>query len=126
MGSYRSRLEIIADVLSVARGGAKKTQIMYQANLSYKLLVRYLRYVMEAGLLASGSDDSYVLTEKGREFLDQYKGYSERREELDQRLDKMRNEKMMLETRFLNAEILDKHLKNCPKEQRNRGEKKGK
>lgn len=126
MGNYRSRLEIIADVLSVARHGAKKTQIMYQANLSYKLLLRYLRYVMEAGLLASGSDDSYVLTEKGREFLDQYKGYSERREELDQRLDKMRNEKMMLETRFLNAEILDKHLKNCPEEQRNRGEKKGK
>lgn len=39
---YRSRYEIIADMLNVVSGRAKKTKIMYQANLSYKLLQKYL------------------------------------------------------------------------------------
>ena len=51
MGQYRKRLEIIADILSVVRGGAKKTRIMYQANLSYRLLALYLEFVKEAGLV---------------------------------------------------------------------------
>jgi len=46
MGKYRDRLQIIADMLSVVRGGAKKTHIMYQANLSYTLLGRYLSEVL--------------------------------------------------------------------------------
>jgi len=51
MAKYRSRLEIVADVLGVVSGGARKTQIMYQANLSYKLLVHYLKDVIKMGLV---------------------------------------------------------------------------
>jgi len=40
MGKYRDRLQIIADILSVVRDGAKKTHVMYQANLSFTLLKR--------------------------------------------------------------------------------------
>lgn len=120
MGSYRSRLEIVADVLGVVTGGARKTQIMYQANLSYKLLVKYLRDVMEAGLLAEGDDGSYVLTRKGRDFLDKFRVYSERRRELDERLGKMKDEKMMLEIRFLNTKTMGI---NCPGEQESRKER---
>jgi hypothetical protein len=43
MVKYRSRLKIVADMLSVASGDdAKKTRIMYLANLSWDLLNRYL------------------------------------------------------------------------------------
>ncbi len=52
MGNYRGRLDIIADILNVASRDAKKTQIMYQANLSYKVLQRYLADVARAQLIS--------------------------------------------------------------------------
>jgi len=55
---------------------AKKTQIMYQANLSYKLLCRYLDEVVDAGLVSLEDEDFYLLTEKGKEFLFQHEEYS--------------------------------------------------
>ena len=51
MSRYRDRLQIIADILVIASRRARKTQIMYQANLSYRLLCRYLGEVLEAGLV---------------------------------------------------------------------------
>lgn len=105
MGSYRTRLEIVADVLSAVRGGAKKTQIMYRANLSYTLLVRYLDRVLEAGLVAP-KGGHYVLTRKGEEFLDRFGDYSERLMKLDRWLDEVRKEKTVLESSFLNAETM--------------------
>jgi predicted transcriptional regulator len=39
--NYRDKLDIIADILTVASRNAKRTQIMYQANLSYKVLCDY-------------------------------------------------------------------------------------
>lgn len=113
MGKYRSRLEIIADVLGVVRDGAKKTQVMYQANLSYRLLIRYLKGVIDMGLVRMENEDTYELTQKGREFLDRSKEYLERRRALEERLGKIRDEKMMLENRFLNTESVDAGLKNC-------------
>jgi len=76
MSKYRDRLRIIADVLSIAGGRAKKTQIMYQANLSYRLLCRYLEEVLDAGLVSCENEDCYVLTAKGKEFLVQHEEYS--------------------------------------------------
>ena len=105
MGRYRGKLEIVADILSVVRGGAKKTEIMYQANLSYSLLVRYLRDVMEADLVARGNDNSYMLTEKGLEFLNRFNSYHERNQELERQQNSINDEKMMLETKFLNADF---------------------
>ncbi len=77
MGSYRGRLDIIADILGVARQRAKKTQIMCQANLSYRLLTRYLAEVRRAYLVRFEREEKcYVLTRKGMEFLQRYKEYS--------------------------------------------------
>ncbi|MFB0567423.1 MAG: winged helix-turn-helix domain-containing protein, partial [Candidatus Bathyarchaeia archaeon] len=72
MGRYRDRLQIVADILAITSRGAKKTQIMYQANLSYKLLCKYLDEVMTAGLVNCENGDSYVLAPKGKEFLSKY------------------------------------------------------
>jgi len=98
MGKYRSKLQIIADILLVASKAAKKTWIMYQANLSYALLNRYLAEVTDAGLVSFvGSGDCYKITRKGREFLDKFSEYFERRRQLEEQINGMNSEKMDLE-----------------------------
>lgn len=97
MGSYRSRLDIIADMLNAASGGAKKTQIMYQANLSYKLLAKYLAEVMEACLVRfERGKRCYVLTSKGREFLERYKEYSRRNKHVERQLNDLQDKRKLL------------------------------
>lgn len=104
MAKYRSKIEIIADVTGVANGGAKKTEIMYQANLSYKLLTRYLKAVIDMGLVKMRDGNTYDLTEKGLNFLREFKVYYERRMEAEKKLSGVQDEKTMLESKFLNAE----------------------
>ena len=83
MSKYRNRVEIIADILNVVGDGALKTQIMYKGNLSYKLLTRYLREVIGAGLVCAGERANiYQLTEKGKMFLKDFKDYSLNRAEV--------------------------------------------
>ena len=69
-------MEIIADMLAVIDGRAKKTHIMYQANLSYVLLEKYLKEIRRALLcrLVHG-DNCYELTPRGEEFLGRSKEY---------------------------------------------------
>jgi predicted transcriptional regulator len=77
LGTYRGRLNIIADVLLVVSRDAKKTQIMYGANLSYRVLERYLAEITAACLISFKNERKcYVLTDKGREFLEAYQKYS--------------------------------------------------
>ena len=98
MGSYRSRLDIIADILHVAKGGAKKTQIMYQANLSYKLLSKYLMEIVEACLIRFDHEERlYVITSKGRQFLEHYREYSRRHKHVEKQLNDIRDKRRILE-----------------------------
>ena len=78
---HRSRVDIIANILLAANGGAKKTHIMYKCNLSFKQLHAYLKFLVEIGLLSlvnekSETNESFVLfetTKKGQSFLKTYK-----------------------------------------------------
>ena len=84
---YRSRLEIIRDILLVlGEDGSKKTHIMYGANLSYKLLLRYLEHILDAGLVEYDGDSYYTITEKGKKFLKLYQKYEKERVEVEKRL----------------------------------------
>ncbi len=77
MANYRRKLDIIADILQVASSDAKKTHIMFKANLSYKVLTRYLSETLEASLISFEHErQCYVLTPKGVDFLATYKSYS--------------------------------------------------
>jgi len=67
----RNSLDICADILRVSRGGAKKTHIVYQANLNFKIVKGYLTRLMESELLEKNGVRFY-LTEKGSAFIDQY------------------------------------------------------
>jgi len=98
MASYRRKLDIIADILLVVRKGAGKTRIMYQANLSYKLLTKYLDDVMKASLVCFVDNrNCYVLTSKGEQFLERYKDYSRRNKHVEKRLDFIRDKRKALE-----------------------------
>jgi predicted transcriptional regulator len=100
LGSYRSRFDIIADILRVVKGndGARKTQIMYGANLSYKVLMRYLGEVLEACLIRfEKSKRCYVLTAKGREFLEHYREYSRRNKHVARQLNDVESKRRVLE-----------------------------
>ncbi len=76
---YRSKLGIIRDILLVAKNagdrGCRKTHIMYGASLSYALLTRYLKYVLDANLLYHDGEVYYKITEKGKTFLKIYNNY---------------------------------------------------
>ncbi len=97
---YRSRLEIVRDVLAVAEeggdDGSKKTHIMYGANLSYKLLIRYLEEVLEAGLVCE-EESCYLITDKGREFLQFYANYEKRLRDIEDRINHLNSGKETLE-----------------------------
>jgi len=97
--SYRSKLEIIADILYVVgQNLAKKTHIMYKANLSYKVLQKYLRNLTAASLINfDNNDQCYVLTRKGQEFLEVYKDYAKTNKSVEKSLNQVNDKKKNLE-----------------------------
>jgi predicted transcriptional regulator len=48
---YRSRTEIVSNILDAANGGVTKTKIMYTAFLSYGQLKEYLFILIENNLI---------------------------------------------------------------------------
>lgn len=76
--SHRGRIDIIANILGEAIDGAKKTQIMYRCNLSFRQLQIYLGFLTESNLLkvvhARGNINTefFEITGKGKAFLKAY------------------------------------------------------
>jgi dTDP-glucose pyrophosphorylase/predicted transcriptional regulator len=93
----RDRLQIIADILTVVSREGKKTQIMYQANLSYSLLCRYLSEVTKTGLVLLQDNDRYILSEKGKEYLEKHEEYSKRCKNLEEQRFSASDAKLWLE-----------------------------
>jgi predicted transcriptional regulator len=71
----RDKLGIIAQILEIAKEGALKTQIMYNANLSFAQLNEYLKYMLRIRLMdkfdANGKE-VYIITGKGSDFLQRH------------------------------------------------------
>jgi predicted transcriptional regulator len=76
MSRKRSKLEITADILRVAVGGARKSHIVYQANLNFQIIKNYLKELINSGLLQSPTNGSklYTTTEKGLQYINYYEG----------------------------------------------------
>lgn len=64
----RSRMDIVVDVLEVAKNGVNKTAIVYRTNLNFTLAEKYLELLGKQGLLEYKSD-KYITSEKGKIFL---------------------------------------------------------
>ena len=75
---YRTRTDIVSQILQSAANGANKTTIMYKSFLSYGQLKEYLTIVLESGLLERvEGNKEYYTSEKGKEFLRIYKNLEE-------------------------------------------------
>jgi len=70
----RSHVEMVADILKVARKGAKKTRIVYTANLNFKVLRDYLGRLEKAGLVTTEGATIHT-TDKGKAYLKYYQGF---------------------------------------------------
>ena len=67
---YRSRTEIVGNILDAANGGATKTKIMYIAFLSYAQLKEYLTILVENNLIEYiDGNRKFKTTEKGLNYL---------------------------------------------------------
>jgi len=76
----RSELDIINQILSLSQNGAKKTEILYQGNLSYSQLQNYLLFLLEKNILEeqvvkkdNGNFKIYKNTKKGENLLQNIK-----------------------------------------------------
>jgi predicted transcriptional regulator len=65
----RSKIDIIIDVLEVAKMGVNKTSVVYRTNLNFKLADKYLELLQNQGLVENRLD-KYVTTDKGKIFLE--------------------------------------------------------
>jgi len=73
----RNRMEIVSNILNIAKNGALKTHLMYRANLSYMVVSHYLNYLMSSGLIEETFDNDgptkiYRTTAKGFRYLEVY------------------------------------------------------
>jgi predicted transcriptional regulator len=76
--------------------GAKKTQIMYGANLSYRLLTKYLQETLVTELICKHGS-RYIITEKGKEYLRNYEKYQENRIQTEDHINNLKSNRKTLE-----------------------------
>jgi len=111
--NYRDRFDIIADILRITKKNPKKTQIMYQANLSYKVFKKYLYELLKADLiLYIEAERCYTLTDKGKEFLFFYSEYYQANIIVNKKLEDVHKRKEILEKLCDTKDR--KSLKNMP------------
>jgi predicted transcriptional regulator len=71
---YRSRIDIISQILEAANGvNARRSRITYKAFLNYDQLKEYLTALIQNDLLRYNEDtQTFKTTERGLRFLDTY------------------------------------------------------
>lgn len=71
----RSGMEISVDILRVALKGAKKSHIVYKANLNFKIVNGFLDSLLNSGMLnGPHTDRNYQTTLKGINFIERFEG----------------------------------------------------
>jgi len=64
----RDKLEIIKSILLICKNGAKKTEIVYKANLNFKNGEVYLKWLMEREMILK-EGRIFKITARGSELL---------------------------------------------------------
>ena len=79
MDGKRNDIEISAEILKVAMNGARKSHIVYKANLNFKIIRKYLNNLEKSGLITSSPDKNKIFstTKKGREYLDHFEAFED-------------------------------------------------
>ena len=68
----RDKFEIIASILKRAQNGTGKTRLVYETNLNFTMLKKYVQILTEKGFIYSSNGHLYT-TMKGIDFLEKYK-----------------------------------------------------
>jgi len=69
----RNDMDICHDILKVAQGGVRKTRIVYQANLNFKIVRKYLTRLLAKGLIEYDEESKlFFTTDQGSWFIVQY------------------------------------------------------
>ena len=83
MVSYRTSMQIVADLLTATeesgQQGIKTTSLLTKANLSHSRLSKFLENLTGSGLINRIEFDgknTFVITEKGRQYLESYSKFS--------------------------------------------------
>ncbi len=83
MVSYRTSMQIVADLLTVTeqsgQEGIKTTTLLTKANLSHSRLSKFLENLTGAGLINKIEFDgrnTFIITPKGRQYLESYVNFS--------------------------------------------------
>ena len=100
-GGNRRSLDIVKDILIVASVSVRKTRIMYQANLSYVQVNKYLNKLLTQGLLKHEDNSRYLITDKGLAFLKLYEEYVERCTKLKEQVSQSVKDRLHLERIWL-------------------------
>ena len=81
---YRTSVQIVADLLSATResgmDGIRTTSLLTKANLSHSRLAKFVEDLTGAELINKIEFDgknTYVITPKGRQYLESYQKFSE-------------------------------------------------
>ncbi len=84
MATYRTSMQIVADLLTAAEQsgqvGIKTTSLLTKANLSHSRLSKFIDNLTGAGLINKIEFDgkhTFVLTPKGRQYLESYQQFSD-------------------------------------------------
>jgi predicted transcriptional regulator len=84
--TYRTHMSIIGDILTTTRdeipdeSGASVTYLIRRANVSHGRLSKILEILVQQGLLEQTTSDracKYRISDRGREFLQAYRGFRE-------------------------------------------------
>ena len=72
----RGRFEIIGSILLICKNGAKKTEIVYKANLNFKNAEVYLKWLNDREMIMK-EGRIFNITSKGAELLSNLQSASE-------------------------------------------------
>jgi len=77
LSERRSDVKIMVEMLNITLNGARKTEIVYKANLNFRQVQKYLDFLIGKGLMelnvSRGKKKSYRTTEKGKAFIKRYR-----------------------------------------------------
>ena len=86
MSKKRTSDELCAEILRVATNGAKKSHLVYQTNLNFSIIEKYLNVLVNSKLITgpSSSRGIFKITDKGLKCLELLKGFQRNIESFDQ------------------------------------------
>lgn len=77
--SYQITEDILNNVMRTGESGVQVTTLVRQSNLSYSRLISFVNKLTSSGLINKVEVEGknvFIVTEKGRVYLDEYKKFS--------------------------------------------------